>query len=334
MQDSIRCTAIAGAAMVAALPLLVMTASCRTYGGRPGEPAAAAPSPPAEQRPRESRSGRETAALERGEPSGVDEVRPPGKPPFTEEPGLAIPEEGKLGRKPADGKADGSHARERAVPGAGVAEPGRAEAAPPAGDGSSAGGASALAASTSLVDAAVQSLEWGTIVFNVPSQMRYQERYVVELVLSMTASRAELQAELETGAGAGAQSAEIRISNEMEARLTGTGFTFKRIEPASQAVSRLATTRWRWEVIPEERGTRVLHLALYAHIRIAGSDKRYVVRTFDRTINVQITMPQRVTGFVFENWQWLWAALLLPTAGYLWKRRKDHGGPRPESHAI
>jgi hypothetical protein len=325
MKGRIRGIAIAGvAASLAAIPALSITAGCWTRAGQ--EAKAVMPSPPVVQAPGD---GRETVVVEAGKPPRADE----GDPRFAEEPGSAGQEQGKL----ADGEADGARgardgrARHRpgTAPGAGEAEPGPAESAPPVVPSAE---GSAAPASPSLVDAAVRGLEWGTIAFNVPPRMRYQERQVAELVLSMTASRAELEAELATGAGA--QSAEIRVSNEMEARLTGTGFAIKPIEPASQAVSRLATTRWRWEVIPEEHGTRVLHLALYAHIRIAGSDKVYVVRTFDRAIHVEITVPQQLGGLVLDNWQWLWAALLVPAAGYLWRHHRRHGGPRSESLSV
>ena len=179
--------------------------------------------------------------------------------------------------------------------------------------------------SLSIVDALLQELEWGQIAFNVPSTMGYKERYVVELLLSTTASAPDLQAQLEKHTDL--QAAEIRISNRMEAQLTGTGFSIQRIEPELQAISRQTPTRWRWEITPTGHGTSTLHLALYAHLDIAGADTPYVLRTFDRTIQVNITLPQRLSGFFLKNWQWLWAALLVPIAGYFWKRRKTRNRP-------
>lgn len=338
MKYRIRSTAIAMdarvAVLVAAIPLLLIAAGCTTYTGRGGESVASAPGTLVEQRHGESKGARRGSATVKLEgPSRVDEARPPEPPLIEEAKSAGTPmslDEGKPAGRPAAGRAAAPRNGGRLEPHPVSAQPAPVEAAPPAGASPPAGESSPpLPASPSLVDSVLRSLEWGRIAFNVPAKMQYQERHVVELLLSLTASRSELQAELETRPSA--QSAEIRISNEMEAQLLGTGFVIKRIEPASQVVSRMATTRWRWEVIPDEHGTRVLHLALYAHIRIAGSDKLYVVRTFDKTIDVEITMPQRVTGFLFKNWQWLWATLLVPVAGYLWRHRKGHGGPKPAS---
>jgi hypothetical protein len=81
-----------------------------------------------------------------------------------------------------------------------------------------------------------------------------------------------------------------------------------------------------WEVT-NQASAQTLHLALSAHIDVAGRDAPLVVRTFDRDIQVDITIPQRVSGFIQKNWQWLWAAIVVPIVGYLWKRRKKvpHG---------
>ena len=111
----------------------------------------------------------------------------------------------------------------------------------------------------------------------------------------------------------------------MEAQLTGTGFDIKAVTPALQGVTSEQTTRWQWEVTPTERGRQTLYLSLSAHIDVAGNDAPLVLRTFDREIQVNITAGQRVSGFVQGNWQWLWAAIVVPIAGAVWgllKRRK------------
>jgi hypothetical protein len=170
----------------------------------------------------------------------------------------------------------------------------------------------------SAVDATLAGLDWGQIAFAVAPEMKYHEPHVVELLLSTRFSVEELQAQLQTRAGV--QSATIHISDRMEAQLAGQGFSIESIEPPLQAVSRRGTTRWRWEVIPTVHGTHTLHLQLYAHIDVAGLDTPYVLQTYDKPVEVQITVAQRVAGFVGGNWQWLWAAILVPIAGYLWKR--------------
>jgi hypothetical protein len=170
------------------------------------------------------------------------------------------------------------------------------------------------------VDQIVRQLDWGNIAFNAPVSMRYARPQTVELLLSPSLSVADLQAQLQQKVGA--ESARAQISNRMEAQLTGSGFAIEAHMPDLQAVTSQQSTRWTWKVTPTGHGPQTLHLALSAHIDVAGRDAPLVVRTFDRAIQVNITIPQRVSGFIQKNWQWLWAAIVVPIAGYLWKRRR------------
>jgi len=172
-------------------------------------------------------------------------------------------------------------------------------------------------AAVKLVDEILRELDWGNIAFNAPATMRYAQPRPVELLLSPALSVTDLQEKLHQKVGA--QSAHIQVSNIMEAQLTGTGFTIEAQRPALQAVTSQQITRWVWRVTPTELGRRTLHLTLSAHLDVAGRDAPLVVQTFHRAIQVDITIRQRISAFIQNNWQWLWAAVLVPVAGYLWK---------------
>ena len=111
--------------------------------------------------------------------------------------------------------------------------------------------------------------------------------------------------------------------------MTGRGFAIEALTPDLQAVTSQQITRWKWDVTPTGYGRRTLHLTLSAHIDVDGHDTPLVVRTFDREVQVGITIEQHITGFIKQNWQWLWAAVLAPMAGYLWNgRRKRRKKPK------
>ena len=184
--------------------------------------------------------------------------------------------------------------------------------------------------SVKLMDQILRELNWGNIAFNAPATMRYAQSQPVELLLSPALSVEDLEAKLRQGTGA--QSAHVRVSNRMEAQLTGTGFAIQALRPELQAVTSEQITRWKWDVTPTEHGRQTLHLTLSAHIDIAGRDTPLVVRTFHRDIQVEITVPQRVSGFIQNNWQWLWATLVVPVAGYLWQRRRRRGAKPKAKH--
>jgi hypothetical protein len=170
--------------------------------------------------------------------------------------------------------------------------------------------------SLSVIDNIVNNLEWGNIVFNTPQKIRLEEPTIIELVLSPTHSIEELQSSLESQEQI--ESAEIRISNQMAANLVGTGFKIEALRPQEQAISS-EQTQWKWAVTPTKSGSQNLELTLSAIINISGQERQLVIETFKKTIEVEVSVGQRVSTFVAGHWEWLWASLLVPTAPFLWK---------------
>jgi hypothetical protein len=148
--------------------------------------------------------------------------------------------------------------------------------------------------------------------------MRYEQPSPVELLLSPSASAVDLQRELEERVGA--DSDRVQVSPRMEATLTGTGFGIEALAPEIQAVASTQTTRWKWMVTPTEHGPRTLHLALSAVIDVEGQQTPLVVRTFKRDIQVNITVPQRLLGFMENHVELVWTGLAAPVLAYLWSR--------------
>jgi hypothetical protein len=128
------------------------------------------------------------------------------------------------------------------------------------------------------------------------------------------------------------KSLAARVRSDLP-ELVGRGFDITRQTPGLQAIGSEQMTRWVWEVTPVEYGERHFFLSLSAHIDVAGKDAPLVVRTFYRDMNVEVTIPQRVSGFVEKNCQWLWAAILVPTGGFLWRhwrKRPSQAQPAPK----
>jgi hypothetical protein len=108
----------------------------------------------------------------------------------------------------------------------------------------------------------------------------------------------------------------------MEARLTGPNFEITAITPEQQALSGANITQWTWEVKPTSEGTHRLHLTLTAIIQVEGDPTSRAIRTFDKEIIVEVTLAQKVGDFVNNNWEWLWATIVVPIAGWVYKKRK------------
>jgi hypothetical protein len=121
----------------------------------------------------------------------------------------------------------------------------------------------------------------------------------------------------------------VRVSRRVEALLTASKSDFE-ITPVSAVEQVLGTdddVSWRWEVKALDGGTKYLHLTLNSIVTVEGATTRKTVRSFDEQIEVKVSWPSRAEAFVAKNWQWLWATLLVPFAGWAWRRlRRETAG--------
>jgi len=170
------------------------------------------------------------------------------------------------------------------------------------------------------VDRLLDEMEFGTIAFNAPTNINIEDSPKIQLILSLSEAIDELKQSIsEEGEKIGAT---IRVSDRIEARLSGYMFQITAITPEIQAVSKSQRTEWKWEIHPKEEGQHKLHLTLTALLEIDGHSTPRAIRTFSKIIEVNVTASQKLGIFFKSNWQWLWAAILVPVAGWLWKRRK------------
>ena len=115
----------------------------------------------------------------------------------------------------------------------------------------------------------------------------------------------------------------VRVTDRMEAYLSGFMFHITPITPDIQAVSKKEQTEWKWEIHPKKEGEHKLHLTVTALLEVNGKNTPRTIITFDRTIIVNVTTTQKISSFVKDNWEWFWAATLVPVGGWLWKNRKQ-----------
>ena len=142
----------------------------------------------------------------------------------------------------------------------------------------------------------------------------------IQLILSLTETMEELKRSIvEEGEKVGAS---IKVSDRMEARLSGYMFQITAITSEEQVVSKDQRTEWKWEIHPKEEGEHRLHLTLTTLLEINGNSTRRAIRIFGRYIEVYVTPTQKLEVFLRANWQWLWATILLPVAGWLWRLRR------------
>lgn len=175
------------------------------------------------------------------------------------------------------------------------------------------------------VDELLAQLRSANAAFDAPTSMTLGDVEELELVVSRRRSIEDLEDDIDD-AGGQVEGEQIRVSEAMEAALVGNGFDIRPITPAVQLVAGAGVTRWAWSVEPSEHGEQRLHLTLSALFTRNGVDRPYTIRTFARTLEVEVSLQERVSGFVEDHWEWLWATLLVPAAGWALRRRRGEGG--------
>jgi hypothetical protein len=182
------------------------------------------------------------------------------------------------------------------------------------------------------VDQQLAKLGFSNIAYNVPKTMNIRDTAIIQLKLSLKKSIDELERMIE--APGEKEGHSIQISKRMKATLSGGSdfvTTLRFPDDATQAISENETTEWKWEVKPINEGHHRLGLTLSVILIVDGILTPRAFPVFEKIIEVEVTWSQRAGMFFEKNWQWLWAALLVPIAGWLWQWKR--GAKASDGHS-
>jgi len=159
-----------------------------------------------------------------------------------------------------------------------------------------------------------------SIAFNAPHEIQLDDVQRVQLRLSLQKKIEELKRDIvESGTVEGAS---VQIGNVVTAKLSGDGFEITELTPAAQGIIDSDDTEWRWQVTPTEPGEHFLNVSLSTILNVGGKEITRSVKTYEHQIRVNVTVGQRVAGFVDKNWQWLWAVVVAPMAAFGWRKMR------------
>jgi hypothetical protein len=149
------------------------------------------------------------------------------------------------------------------------------------------------------VDKILKPLKEAKMTFDPPNVVQLGKSLPVELLVSPQTS--------------------VGIANRVEASLIGSGFVIQPIAMEIQSVSEMRQTKWQWEIVPVKTGSQSLHMVLSAVIHIADdpTPQKILVNDYRYELEVRATLGERVSSFIANNWQWLWAAILVPVGAFL-----------------
>jgi hypothetical protein len=173
------------------------------------------------------------------------------------------------------------------------------------------------------IDAQLERLKKANAVFNTPESMSVGETRTIQLLLGLN-SVPELEGMIQEP-GKIERATNIRISNQMEAKLAGDDFSITEITPPRIPISMKEVNEWKWDIKAERSGTLHLTLALNVILFVEGNQLPRTIQTFMRDIEVPVvevpwSLTGSIVGFIKSEWKWLWTVLVVPLAGWMWKR--------------
>ena len=172
------------------------------------------------------------------------------------------------------------------------------------------------------VDKVLESLELGSIAFNTPKEIQWNNTAVIELLLSPSFSVDELKDKIqEAGEREGA---EIKIANQMGAVLKSSGFEIIELhDDKIQAISFEEITDWKWQITPIKRGEQTLYLTISAILFVNGERTPRKIESYREKIYIKVTFMQLLSFFIKDKWNWLWSVILVPLIIWIWKKWKS-----------
>ena len=171
---------------------------------------------------------------------------------------------------------------------------------------------------TNEVDEIIEKMWDANISFNVPTNANINDTLYIQMLLSSNHTIDELKQAIEKQGDKSGQA--IKVKDRMNAILEGGKmFVITAITPEEQAISKTKITEWKWIVSPQKEGQHILYLTLNALLEIGGKDTQRNMKTFERSIVVNVTTTQKIMKFTTDNWKWLWAVIVFPVIGWLWK---------------
>lgn len=170
------------------------------------------------------------------------------------------------------------------------------------------------------VDNVTSQLYSASMAFSVPEKANIKEDITIQLMIDPSKELKELEKSLsEPGRKS---SASVKVSQVVIATLTAPDFDVQNVTPEEQAIAQTQRTEWLWTLTPKSIGKNEVKLSITAVVKLDGKDYKYHIKTYEKTILIEIKPQQRLEEWIAKYWQWLFSTLILPLGLWLYKRQK------------
>lgn len=114
-------------------------------------------------------------------------------------------------------------------------------------------------------------------------------------------------------------SKNIKVTKIVRATLTAPDFDVKNITEEEQFITSDQSTEWLWTLSPKSTGVYEVNLSITAILNVDGRESKHHLKTFERTITVEITHQQIISKWWSENWKWVTSTIVIPLLIFLLK---------------
>lgn len=175
-----------------------------------------------------------------------------------------------------------------------------------------------LEARAITADEVLSQIRQASLALTAPESRNIREVVPVKLLVSVEKTQQELIEELNAEIDSYVVSDNVSITKTMSATLTAPDFDVNVITPVRQAITD-GSTEWLWSLRPKTSGKHHVTVTLVAHVMVDGERVEKHIKTFDKTLTIEITASQKFSDFIMKYWQWLFTTLLIPIGIGIWK---------------
>lgn len=111
----------------------------------------------------------------------------------------------------------------------------------------------------------------------------------------------------------------VQVSRLVKATVSAPDFEVTNVTDSEQLILDDAATEWQWILVPKRPGKHSINIVVTAIITYEGKEKPYHLKTFDKTVTIEITPKQFILGWFESNWKWIISSLLIPLVGIFFK---------------
>jgi hypothetical protein len=179
-------------------------------------------------------------------------------------------------------------------------------------------------APTTTPTAPAEDLQPAKVAWNTPGNMLMGESATITLRVTLNQAHFD-ELEKHLPSSGATQATTLDLSRHLSAELSSTDFDITPPGKQAQQVLEGRDVEWKWIIQPKVAGERTLMLTIYSALN-GGAQ---IIQSLDRKISVAVLTPPpppepsfsaQVLGFALKNWDKLLTLVLIPLAGWAWKR--------------